>query len=36
VSLSRGYAVYTFPDKLDNFKKAGIEPAGTIEDLVKI
>jgi glyceraldehyde-3-phosphate dehydrogenase (NAD(P)) len=36
VALARGYAVYTLPDKFDKFKKAGIEPAGTIEDLVKI
>ncbi|ACB39669.1 type II glyceraldehyde-3-phosphate dehydrogenase [Pyrobaculum neutrophilum] len=35
VAVSRGFPVYTLPDRVEKFKKAGIEPAGTIEDLIK-
>lgn len=36
VALAKGFKVYTLPDKIEKFKKAGIEPAGTIEDLIKV
>jgi glyceraldehyde-3-phosphate dehydrogenase (NAD(P)) len=35
VAIERGFALYTLPDRVDKFKKAGIEPAGVIEDLIK-
>lgn len=35
VAAMRGFPVYTLPDRVDKFKKVGIEPAGTIEDLIK-
>ncbi|WP_333639126.1 type II glyceraldehyde-3-phosphate dehydrogenase [Pyrobaculum aerophilum] len=34
VAVERGFKVYTLPDRLDKFRKAGIEPAGTVEDLI--
>lgn len=35
VAAERGFKVYTLQDRIDKFKKAGMEPAGTIEDLIK-
>ncbi|ABL88861.1 glyceraldehyde-3-phosphate dehydrogenase [Pyrobaculum islandicum DSM 4184] len=35
IALARGFPIYTYSDRFDKFKKAGIEPAGTIEDLIK-
>jgi glyceraldehyde-3-phosphate dehydrogenase (EC 1.2.1.12) len=35
VALQRGFDLYTLPDRVEKFKKAGIEPAGTVEDLIK-
>lgn len=35
VALAKGLKVYTLPDKIDKFEKAGIKPAGTIEDLIR-
>ncbi|AFA39627.1 glyceraldehyde-3-phosphate dehydrogenase, type II [Pyrobaculum oguniense TE7] len=35
VATAKGFKVYTLPDRVEKFKKAGIEPAGTIEDLIK-
>ncbi|MEM0370419.1 MAG: type II glyceraldehyde-3-phosphate dehydrogenase [Pyrobaculum sp.] len=35
VAAARGFSIYTLPDRVEKFKKAGIEPAGTIEDLIK-
>ncbi len=34
-ALSKGYALYAPRDRIEAFKKVGIEVAGTIEDLVK-
>jgi glyceraldehyde-3-phosphate dehydrogenase (NAD(P)) len=35
LALRRGFPVYTLPERVDEFRKAGVEPAGTIEDLIK-
>ena len=35
VAAEKGYPIYTFPDRLEAFKQAGIDVEGTIEDLVR-
>ncbi|MEZ0319003.1 MAG: type II glyceraldehyde-3-phosphate dehydrogenase [Pyrobaculum sp.] len=35
VAAMRGFPVYTLPDRVEKFRKMGIDPAGTIEDLIK-
>lgn len=35
VAALKGYPIYTTPDRVDKFRKLGIEPAGIVEDLIK-
>lgn len=35
-AISRGLSIYTTPDRAEKFRKAGIEVAGSVEDLVKV
>jgi len=35
IAAARGFPVYTAADRVEKFKKAGVEVAGTVEDLVK-
>lgn len=35
VAVKRGFDIYTLPESIEKFEKAGIKVAGTIEDMVK-